>query len=185
MTHTTETQGITIRFDHEPSADMRDGLAEQIMGRIEQLAAVHTLATDLDDLRETSKGRRTVVTLCERIGVDPTEVGEYGLDLGDVLNVMALETYVTQRNHGADGGITTQSVTIVTGTGGPHTEFVTYPNGVEVVCYWGTGIARASLYPRNGWLGESDNILRHRAFTAAEALADVVAEHITGETFTN
>ena len=68
----------------------------------------------------------------------------YGLDndaeIGDLLDSMALEVYGMARVQGQDPEL--QTITVVTGTGGPHTEFIVAHNDqVRGFAYWSSATA--------------------------------------------
>ncbi len=98
------------------------------------------LAVRLDEiLAAGSVIREEDVGFCDDYGLE-LEAGD-DFDLGDFLNSHALEIYASARLQPFDFDhslVDIRSVTVVTGTGGPHTEFVVdYRGNVQAFCYWG------------------------------------------------
>lgn len=103
--------------------------------------------TEVQRLAEATLAEAQLLESAYRGEADEDTVAEdYGLepdfDYVDLLNTMALEVYAS-KNIGANRDWIT-SVTVITGTGGPHTEFSILADGrVTAKAIWGSDSAEA------------------------------------------
>lgn len=124
---TTHTEHTDENRDHRYQVEATEAL----------LILLDRLCSDLDPGDPETWTAEDLQTLTDHGYDSETLSGWDSLDLfADLLGTGTLEIYYTQRTYLGQSLILTDSVTVVTGTGGPHTEAVIRQDGSGLVSCW-------------------------------------------------